>query len=240
MLARVLEPEVMDTAADAADYDAMDHAAVNRRFVDDLVALAGATAALAGEALAGETLDLGTGTAQIVIELALRRPSVRIVAVDAAAEMLKLAAKNLAAAGVADRVALQLVDAKRLPYADGRFACVMSNSILHHIPEPRDVLREAVRVTAPWGRLFFRDLLRPHDAATLASLVATYAAGANSHQRQLFADSLHAALSLAEIQSLVEELGFSRATVQATSDRHWTWAAVKPFSTERRAKESEP
>lgn len=37
-LERILEPEVMDDAEDAALYDAMDHAAVNARFVDDLVA----------------------------------------------------------------------------------------------------------------------------------------------------------------------------------------------------------
>ena len=37
MLERVLEPEVMDTPAEARDYDAMDHAEVNRLFVDDLV-----------------------------------------------------------------------------------------------------------------------------------------------------------------------------------------------------------
>ena len=38
MIPRVLEPELMDTALEAADYDAMDHTEVNRRFVDDLLA----------------------------------------------------------------------------------------------------------------------------------------------------------------------------------------------------------
>ena len=33
MLPRVLEPEVMDTAEEARDYDAMDHSQVNRVFV---------------------------------------------------------------------------------------------------------------------------------------------------------------------------------------------------------------
>ena len=38
MLSRILETEVMDTPAEALDYDAMDHSAVNRVFVDDLLA----------------------------------------------------------------------------------------------------------------------------------------------------------------------------------------------------------
>ena len=36
MLPRTLEPEVMDSAEEAGDYDAMDHGAVNRAFVADL------------------------------------------------------------------------------------------------------------------------------------------------------------------------------------------------------------
>src|SRR5262245_28528158 len=54
MLPRVLEPEVMDTEAEARDYDAMDHATVNRAFVADLLALWDGR---------GTALDLGTGTA---------------------------------------------------------------------------------------------------------------------------------------------------------------------------------
>ena len=36
-------------------------------------------------------------------------------------------------------------DAKRLPYPSHSFAAVISNSIVHHIPEPGKVLAEMVR-----------------------------------------------------------------------------------------------
>jgi ubiquinone/menaquinone biosynthesis C-methylase UbiE len=147
------------------------------------------------------------------------------VAVDAAAEMLAVAADNVQDAGLTSRIELKRTDAKRLPFADAEFAAVMSNSIIHHIPEPRTVLAEAVRVTAPGGLLFFRDLMRPSDLPTLDRLVNTYAAGANEHQRRMFAESLHAALTLDEIRALVAESGFVPQSVQATSDRHWTWTA---------------
>ena len=42
-LSRILEPEIMDSPEEAADYDSMDHAEVNRRFVDDLLAAIAAT-----------------------------------------------------------------------------------------------------------------------------------------------------------------------------------------------------
>jgi ubiquinone/menaquinone biosynthesis C-methylase UbiE len=150
------------------------------------------------------------------------------MAADAAVNMLQLARNNVESAGFFERIHVSHVDAKRLPYRDEMFDTVMSNSILHHIPEPVTVLREAVRVTKAGGQLFFRDLLRPEDDPTLAQLVETYAAGANEHQRQMFADSLHAALTLGEIRELVEQLGFDPHGVQATSDRHWTWSAACP------------
>jgi len=61
-------------------------------------------------------------------------------------------------------------------------------------------------------------------------LVATYAAGANQHQQKMFDDSLRAALNLDEIRAIVSELGFAEETLQATSDRHWTWIARKSES----------
>ncbi|MCA9100646.1 MAG: SAM-dependent methyltransferase, partial [Planctomycetales bacterium] len=73
----------------------------------------------------------------------------------------------------------------------------------------------------------FRDLLRPIDEATLQRLVEQYAADADSHQRQLFADSLRAALTVDEVGRLAVELGLSPDDVRQTSDRHWTWTTRK-------------
>jgi len=232
MLPRVLEPELMDTPEEAIDYDTMDHREVNRLFVDDL--LAALRAAGMAEAPPGVILDLGTGTAQIPIELCSCWPQARVLAIDAAGHMLRVGRKNVAAAGLAGRIELQQVDAKSLPYADGSFPIVISNSIVHHIAEPREVLREAWRVAATDGLVFFRDLFRPPDEQTLEHLVQTYAGEANAHQQQMFADSLRAALSVEEMQQLVGELGVAPSTVRATSDRHWTWTARKPAGEPRR------
>ena len=94
-----------------------------------------------------------------------------------------------------------------------------------HIPEPRSVLREAVRVVPPDGLIFVRDLVRPPDEPSVGRLVQMYAGDANAHQRQMFEDSLRAALDLVEIRQMVDELGFDPASVAQTSDRHWTWSA---------------
>jgi hypothetical protein len=53
--------------------------------------------------------------------------------------------------------------------------------------------------------------------------VELYAGKENDHARKMFADSLHAALTVEEMQELVKQLGFPADSVSATSDRHWTW-----------------
>lgn len=226
MLQRVLETEWMDSPQEAADYDAMDHGEVNRIFVADLLEAWHATG-MAGTS-PGVILDLGTGTVQIPIELCKRWPAARVLAIDAARHMLRIGRLNVRAAGLAEQIELAQVDAKRLPYRDCAFRLVISNSIVHHIAEPACVLREAWRVTAPGGLMFFRDLFRPAHEAMLRHLVETYAAGANAHQQQMLADSLRAALSVEEVRQLAVALGLPPGTVHPTSDRHWTLVARKP------------
>ena len=218
MLERVLEVEAMDTAEEARGYDAMDHAAVNRVFVADFLAVWSG---------ANPILDVGAGTAQIPIVLCRQSSAASVVAIDLAEHMLAVGRENVRRAGLTDRIRFECVDAKKMPYADGAFGAVMSNSIVHHIPEPARVFAEMVRVVAACATLFVRDLLRPKDAQTVAKLVEQYAAGADAQQKQMFGDSLHAALTLEEVRGIVAAIGFDPASVGQTTDRHWTWTATK-------------
>ncbi|MDI3290238.1 class I SAM-dependent methyltransferase [Polyangium sp. 15x6] len=227
MLPRVLEPEVMDTPEEARDYDAMDHAAVNRAFCEDMLAVLSTP---------GRVLDVGTGTARIPIELCALSPSAEVVAIDLAEHMLALARENIERAGLASRVTVAKIDAKALPYPDGSFGAVLSNSIVHHIPEPAQVLAEMWRVTSRGGLLFVRDLHRPETEGEIDRLVALYsgerpadpaAAISFDHQRSLFRASLAAALTATEIAAFVAPLGIPASAVRMTSDRHWTLSAVK-------------
>lgn len=234
MLPRTLEPEVMDAAQEAADYDSMDHSEVNRVFVDDLLAFVsgadafGMTAKRDVNEEALRVLDVGTGTALIPIELGRRDAGLHVTAIDLAEEMLAIGRRNVAAAKLADVIDLEKVDAKQLPYADGTFDVVMSNSIVHHIPEPRGSLEEMVRVLSPGGVLFVRDLMRPETSAEVERLVQIYAGQENERQQQLFRQSLHAALTVEEVAALLAEVGLPGDWVRASSDRHWTIAGVKP------------
>jgi ubiquinone/menaquinone biosynthesis C-methylase UbiE len=237
MFARVLEPEVMDTAEEARDYDAMNHADVNARFCDDFLWFANQGGRPALGSRTARIVDFGTGTALIPVELCRRAGGFVVVGIDLAQHMLDLGRSNVAQAGFADRVLLEKVDAKRTPYEDGAFGAAISNSIVHHIPDPTECLAEMWRVTAKGGLLFVRDLHRPDGDAEVDRLVALHAGVAPAdpalvtsyeNQRSLFRASLCAALTVAEVVAMVAPFGVPASAVRMTSDRHWTLAYEKP------------
>jgi ubiquinone/menaquinone biosynthesis C-methylase UbiE len=215
----------MDTAQEAADYDAMDNREPNARFCADCLHYA----------TFSNALDVGTGTALIPIAMCTRAPALAMVGVDLADHMLAAAKRNVERAGLAERIALQKIDAKRLPFDDGAFEAVVSNSIVHHIPEPARAIAEMFRVSK--RVLFVRDLLRPDSDEEVARLVALHggkpagespeARARHARQLALLDASLRAALTLDEVRAIVVELGIDASSASQTSDRHFTIAARK-------------
>jgi len=210
---RVLEPEVMDTWEEAVEYDSMDFTEVNAAFAKSAIALG---------PMSGKILDVGTGTARIPIAISQMRPAWELTCIDLSANMLKVGAENVSKAGVRSQIKLELIDAKAMPYPDSYFDMVISNSIIHHLPDPLPFLREVKRVLKPNGAIFLRDLLRPMDEEIRHNLVEMYAGDCNSHQKQLFSDSLQAAFTLAEVEMMVETAGLEGLRIYESSDRHWT------------------
>ena len=208
----------MDHGDEACQYDAMNHGPSNDQFIEDL---------LATGARVRDVLDVGTGTARIPIALCRRIESCRIMAADLSCAMLDLARYHIEVNGMIGRIQLDRCDAKRMHYRDGMFDVVMCNGTLHHFADPAPVLAEAWRVTSAEGHVFFRDLVRPPDEATLAQWVDAFAGEANERQQQLFRDSLRAALSVEEIRAALRDVGVDPQTVQPTGTRHWTWSTQK-------------
>jgi hypothetical protein len=81
---------------------------------------------------------------------------------------------------------------------------------------------------APGAVLFVRDLFRPFDDDAVAALVRTHAADDSPPQRALFEASLRAALTLDEIRACAHAAGLGDASIETTSDRHWTLSYRAP------------
>jgi ubiquinone/menaquinone biosynthesis C-methylase UbiE len=215
-LSRVLEPEEMAGAEEAAEYDRMDFSST-----DDAFARRAAELASAG----GWIVDIGCGNAKIPLAIAALLPASPVCAIEMSGEMLAVAVRNRVSAGdAARRVVFVRGDAKHLPFADGSVSLLVSNSLIHHIPDPRFVFREIARILKvdPQPRILIRDLLRPDSEAALAELAEKYSSGWSPSQRRLYEDSLHAALSLEEVREYASAAGLRGIRVRQVTDRHWS------------------
>lgn len=217
-LKRVVEVEPIDSFEKAMQYDQVDRQAEIEQFVDDLLACG---------PIEGDVLDVGTGTALIPIALCQRTDEIRVMAVDNSWQILDQARINVEIEGMREQIMLDLVDATELAHQDGQFQIVISNGLLHQIADPAVALREALRVTAPQGLVFFRDLLRPVEETDIKDLVQSLAGRENDGQRQSLEASLRAALNLDEVKDAVQSIGGDPATVVATSGHQWTWSQRK-------------
>ena len=210
---RILEPEVMDTIEEARAYDDMDFLEVNTAFVNRLIDLGISD---------GHFLDLGTGTARIPIILAKRVPNVQITAIDLSSNMLNIGQKHVNQAELTNRILLEKADAKNLPYTNQSFDGVFSNSIIHHIPDPSSVILEIKRVLKPQGLLYIQDLLRLESTTAIEKIVDTYAKDETQYQRKLFRDSLFAALTVDEVETIIKKTEVTNTKIAQISDRHWS------------------
>ena len=100
-----------------------------------------------------EVLDVGTGPGTVA-DLARRRDA-RVWAVDADAEMVATAARNLP--GLDVRQALL----PNLPFRDAAFDAVVGNFVINHVGEPDVALAELRRVLRRGGRLALTCWPRP-------------------------------------------------------------------------------
>lgn len=218
-LPRVLEPEVMSSAEEAGEYDEMDFSATDLLFAERAAQLVrGASDPVHLIA------DLGSGNAKIPLAMCPLLPAAtRVCAVEMSPEMLAVAARNRTRDGVSpSRLQLVTADAKQIPFANRSVGMITSNSLVHHIPDPRAVLLEIARIARPGAPILIRDLLRPETQAALEQLLEAQAARWSPLQCTLFSDSLHAALTLEEVREVLDECSLSDVKVTQVTDRHWS------------------
>lgn len=144
----------------------------------------GSPTAIAALAPGEWVLDLGCGAGFDCLAAALEVGTRgRVVGVDMTPEMLRLAARHAADAGV-PIVSFALAEIEALPFPAACFDVVISNCVVNLCADKARVFAEASRVLKPGGRLAVADIVArqapPVDADSDPALRAACLAGATS------------------------------------------------------------
>ena len=94
----------------------------------------------------GIVLDLGTGTAELAMEICIHHPWVRVAGLDFSPRMLAIGQRKVRAKGLWRRIDLNLGDARRLPLKAGSIDGATMAFGIRNIQEQGDVLKEIWRV----------------------------------------------------------------------------------------------
>jgi phosphatidylethanolamine/phosphatidyl-N-methylethanolamine N-methyltransferase len=107
-------------------------------------------AARAADGVGGRVLEVGVGTG---LSLSDYGKSTRIVGIDISEPMLEKARKRVAAKGLTNVEAIEVMDAENLAVPDASFDVVVAQYVITAIPNPERALDEFVRVVRPGGEI---------------------------------------------------------------------------------------
>jgi SAM-dependent methyltransferase len=114
-------------------------------------------------------LDVGCGVGGAGILLASEYGAASVLGIDLEARTLEMAREAVAAAGLTDRIALELVAPDSIPLADERFDIMLAKDVFCHVADRTALIAEVFRVLRPGGALVIGDWIidkaRPHSAA---------------------------------------------------------------------------
>jgi trans-aconitate methyltransferase len=207
------EPELMLEEEQALAYAQADFSEPHEHFVDLF-------AERFPEPVNGLVLDLGCGPGDVSLRFAARYPACMVNGIDGSPAMLAAGAELRQRHPAGPRVALIQ---GLLPEASGPgvpYDTIISNSLLHHLPDPRVLWAVVIRDGAPGARVFVMDLCRPGSPEEVTALVDSHAAGQPEVLRRDFEHSLYAAFTPEEVRAQLREAGLGSFRVEQVSDRH--------------------
>jgi ubiquinone/menaquinone biosynthesis C-methylase UbiE len=94
----------------------------------------------------GSFLEVGPGPAFVSIEISKLIPRAQITGLDISETMIGIGRRNVAEAGLSERITFRHGDAAKMPFDDAEFDFVVSSGSLHHWNKPVEVFDEIYRI----------------------------------------------------------------------------------------------
>jgi ubiquinone/menaquinone biosynthesis C-methylase UbiE len=212
---RTPEPELMTDAEQVAAYAGADFEAPHSRYVELLRERAPHLPR------AGTALDIGCGPGDITCRLGRALPHWHVLGLDGSEPMLQHARALARRLGLEHRVDFRLCRLPELQAPADRYDLVCSNSLLHHLAEPKHLWEAVATWSHAQSAVFVMDLMRPSSEAEARRLVDEYSRDEPEVLRRDFYNSLLAAYRPDEVRDQLDRAGLRQLRVEAVSDRHW-------------------
>ncbi len=147
-------------------------------------------------------LDVGCGTATLLLAAKLRYPTLSAIGIDSDERALALARKKIQRKGL--EVEVMQARAEALPFDSSSFDVVVSTLIFHHLPTEikKQAMREIHRVLRSGGRFLLADFAKPQGL--VLTVVFAFATLIRSDEIQYLQDNKAGKLPL-----FLEEAGFA-------------------------------
>ncbi|MEW5922542.1 MAG: bifunctional demethylmenaquinone methyltransferase/2-methoxy-6-polyprenyl-1,4-benzoquinol methylase UbiE [Candidatus Zixiibacteriota bacterium] len=110
---------------------------------------------------AKHVLDVATGTGDLAIAMARKRPSLSVTGVDFVQAMMALAISKTERAGLTSQIDFIAGDAMQLPLGENRFDAATVAFGFRNIPDRIGALREMSRVVKPGGKILVLEMTLP-------------------------------------------------------------------------------
>lgn len=216
---RILEPELMDDWAGAEAYANSDFSEPHNAFVARYKEL---FPNFTDPDRQRQVLDMGCGHADISRRFARAFPKAVVHGVDGSEPMLHFGNIAILAEGLSDRVKLRKAWLPDHNFGHRpQFHAVISNSLLHHLPNPSvlwDIVKELALPDAP---IFVMDLTRPATPERAKELVELHSLPTDPELMKVdFYNSLRAAFRPEDVRIQLDEARLAQLHVEVVSDRH--------------------
>lgn len=169
---------------------------------------------------AGQYLDIGCGTCDTAIVMSRLSSKISIAGIDPSVQMLNVGNEKIVAAGLSDRVTVQVGDAGTLPYSDNIFNGAISAFVLRNVTDRQGSIQEAYRVLRAGGRYVILDLCNPESrwlyipyvifTSTIVPLIACLLSSYGAYKYLL--KSIRCFPSSSVIVGMLEHAGFKDCT----------------------------